>query len=237
MAKTVLSASATFNDKSGVDNIILKAKPVISGNDITINNSTFQDIALPASQSDHLASSIVGISGWKKTKLVIKDCEFKANDRAYNAMELNAELANGTDISGNNFGLVCTHNIINIYDVEDGATININNNTFAKAANGIRIGVRGAKSATINIKNNTYNSTDSGEYAGLLLIQPYRTATTDMSGIRINLDGTINNTEEEQIWYYYANPADAQLPVEKRPKVYIDGVLQKYADEDENEGI
>lgn len=234
MAKTVLSASATFNNKSGIDNIVLKAKPVISGNEVTIQKSEFKDIELPASQSDHLASSIVGINGWKKTRLVIKDCEFAANERAYNAMELNAELADGTNISNNNFGLVCTHNIINIYDVEDGATIDINDNIFAKAANGIRIGVKGSKSATINIKRNAYNSTDSGEYAGLLLIQPYGKATVDMGGIVINLDDTVNNSGEEQLWYYYAGMNDTQLPVEKRPKVYINGVLQKYADENDD---
>ena len=83
----------------------------------------------------------------------------------------------------------------------------------------------------INIKKNSYDSTDVGEYAGLVLIQPYGQATTSMKNVVINIDDTINNSGEEQLWYYYAGMKDAQLAIEDRPKVYINGVLQHYKDE------
>lgn len=231
MATSIFNASATLNDKSGLDNVVLKAKPIFNGKEATIKNCDFKDIELPESQTDHLASSIIGPSGWDRLTLNIDGCHFYDNTNAYNAMELNVALGDGSSISNNEFDLVCTHNIINIYDVEDGATININDNTFAKAANGIRIGVKGDKSCVINIERNTYKSTDSGDYAGLVLIQPYGTATTSMGDVVININDTINESGEDQLWYYYAGIKDTQLSIEDRPKVYINGELQHYKDE------
>lgn len=232
MAETKLSASATLNNKSGLDKIVVAAKPVFKGNEAKIVNCDLKDIELPVDQSDHLASSIIGPSGWGSMKLIIDKNHFYDNVYAYNAMELNVALANGSSISGNKFDLVCNHNIINIYDVEDGAVININDNIFEKAANGIRIGIKGDKRCTINIKRNTYKSTDIGEYAGLVLIQPYAKATVSMKNVVINIDDTVNESTEEQLWYYYAGVGDTQLAVEDRPKVYINGELQPYPDVD-----
>lgn len=233
MAKTTLGAPATLSSNAGLDGLTISAKPVFNGTSAIIKNCAFENIELPDKQSDHLASSIIGPKGWNDLRLVVEDCEFAEHEKAYNAFELNAVLSDGSSISNNIFDLaVCTHNIINIYDVEDGATININDNVFAKAANGIRVGIKDAREdVTININRNEYAVTDSGEYAGLVLIQPYGTATTDMGGITININDTINKSGEEQIWYYYAGAKDTQLTVEQRPKVYINGELQHYKDE------
>ena len=231
MAKTIFNASATLNDKSGLDNIVIKARPKFKGTKAEFKNCEFTDVVLP-DEGSNLEKAIIGPNGWNNIfRLNIDDCDFGDNNKAYNAMELNVQLADGSTINNNNFGIVGTHNIINIYDVEDGATIDINDNVFAKAANGIRVGIRGDKSCTINIKRNRYESTDTGEYAGLLLIQPYGTATQSMGDVVINLDDTINNSGESQLWYYYAGSGDAQLDIEDRPKVYINGELQKYKDD------
>ena len=230
--KVILSAPANLCSNTGIENISIQAKPEISGDIVSFKNCYFENIDLPDSQDDHLASSIIGSDIWGDLKLNIEGCYFADNAKAYNAMELNSILSDGTNISNNVFSLVCTHNIINIYDVEDGATININDNVFAKAANGIRIGIKGDREdVTINIKRNTYHSTDEGEYAGLVLIQPYGRATTSMGGITINIDDTVNNSGEEQLWYYYQGANDSQLAIEDRPKVYVNGELQHYKDE------
>ena len=49
-----------------------------------------------------------------------------------------------------------------------------------------------------------------------------------MGGLRIDIDNTINNSGVEQLWYYYAGGDDAQLEVEDKPKIYVNGVEQSY---------
>ena len=171
-----------------------------------------------------------------KVKFVIKNCYFSNNlttgaQSIYNLMEPNVQWADGSEISGCTFSEgSCSHNHINIYDVENGATVTIKNNVFDKSANAIRVGVRGAKEATFNLMGNQYDTTDAGDWAGLFLVQPYGSATTDMSGLVINCNGTINNSGESQIGYYAAKVgSDTQLEEAKRPLVYINGVEADYS--------
>lgn len=167
-------------------------------------------------------------------KLVIKDCYFGDNPAAvYNFIEMTTKLADGSEISGNTWTAGSYgHNIINIYGADDNSEININDNIFVKSANAIRVGTRGSvQDCVINMKNNSYDTTDSDEnYAGLFMIQPYAKATTDMSGVTINCDNTINNSGVEQIGYYASGSNDAQLVDAQRPKVYIDKVKMTYQD-------
>ena len=166
------------------------------------------------------------------SKLTVSGCYFGMNNeegetnKVYNLFELNGPLKDGSTIEGNYFEKgCCSHNDINIYEVEDGATINIKNNSWERSANGIRIGIKGDKHCTINIKNNIYYSTDEDnpEYAGLVLIQPYAKSTTSMEHIVINIDGTIHK-DDHQLFYLYAGPNDMQFDEYNVPTINVDGV-------------
>lgn len=156
---------------------------------------------------------------------------FADNTGVYNLFEICGSYADGSIISNNEFTAdCCGHNQINIYAADDNANITISNNKFAKSANAIRVGTKGAvQNVNILINGNEYDDTDTDpDWAGILLIQPYATQTDDMSGVTINLNNTINNTAEPQLWYYYAGTGDAQLTNAQKPDLYVDGVPQVY---------
>lgn len=168
------------------------------------------------------------------TKLVVKNCYFGTNTKSaagvmYNLFELNCKLADGSEISNNYFAKeACMHNVINVYDVADGATINISNNVFEYSANAVRIGcINAPKNVTIIMKNNTYKETDTsdnGNWAGLFLVQPYGKQTTDMSGITIKVDGTVMPDKKGQLYYFFNNKtADLQLTDQNAPTIIVNG--------------
>ena len=113
----------------------------------------------------------------------------------YNYIEYGANTVatNGTNISNNRFSKgSCTHNHINIYNFENNAVININDNYFAKSANAIRLSNRNNAVATINMMNDRYDETDSNYgWAGLFLIQPWDASLEDFSTITINVENLI----------------------------------------------
>lgn len=110
----------------------------------------------------------------------------------YNYIEFggNTIIKNGTNISFNTFtSQSCTHNQINLYNFEENAVVNINNNYFEKSANAVRIANRNNATATINMMNNKYDETDSDlNWAGLFLIQPWDSALEDFNTITINVE-------------------------------------------------
>lgn len=182
-------------------------------------------------------SFLIRQNGFKDTAtvLTIENCYFGNNEAdaenyIYNLFECNMKLADGSSISNNYFAKSnCTHNAINIYDVEDDAVITISGNVFEYSANAIRFGAIGSPKCTINIVDNTYLATDETypEYAGLLLIQPYGKRTESYEDVEIN----IRNTKEPegyegQLYYIYCGENDTQLNVATRPSIYVDGILQ-----------
>lgn len=231
--ETVFSSLVTFNGKASVDGVTITARPTfVDTEEVTFLNTIMTDIDL-SGITDHLAAAIIGINNWENSvKLNFEGCYFGDNTNCYNAFELNVKVADGTVIKNNMFSTdVCNHNVMNIYAVDDGATIIIEDNEFAKSANAIRIGTKGdSQNVHFIIDGNMYETTDTQhpDYAGLLLIQPYGRATTGMGGLRIDIDNTINNSGVEQLWYYYAGGDDAQLEVEDKPKIYVNGVEQSY---------
>lgn len=178
---------------------------------------------------------------WNKpTKIVFDNNYFGENPGIYNLMELNCAVSDGSSISGNTFVRgAASHNFINLYQLDDNATINIDNNSFdcGPDTNPIRIAARDVvdpdtgeahapRNVVVNIRNNTYTGQiDYPDWAGILFFQPYGKATSDFSGITVNISGT--NTDIEQLVYYYADPTkDAQLLDEtgsKMPHVFING--------------
>lgn len=179
---------------------------------ITINNST-QGIAYSGSNVTLVKvdttgsfvmknSTISGNSFYARNAITINNAESVeitdntfGDGNVYNYIEFGANtiIKNGTNISFNTFtSASCSHNQINIYNFEENAVVNINNNNFEKSANAVRIANRNNATATINMKNNKYDETDSDlNWAGLFLIQPWDSAIEDFNTITINVDGLI----------------------------------------------
>ena len=166
-------------------------------------------------------------------KLTIENCYFGSNTttstgNVYNGLELNCTLKDGSSISNNYCAAaVCTHNMINIYAVEEGATIYINNNHFEYSANAIRIGVKGEPNCTIVCDGNAYDATDTTypDYAGLLLVQPYGKQTTSFANCTIKIDNTIHS-DDEQLYYLYAGAGDMQFTDSNKPTIIVDGITE-----------
>jgi len=160
-------------------------------------------------------------------KLIVKGCYFGSNvttdDSAYyNAFELVQKLADGSEISDNYFEeKVCSNNIICIYDVEENANIYIRNNVFEYSSNAIRVGTKGDAKCNIFVENNVYYKTSTTpEYAGLLLVQPYGVATTNMSNVNITLSGNKHN-DKLQLYYLYAGTKDMQFTDTNKPNITV----------------
>ena len=188
------------------------------------------------------------------TKVVFNNNYFGDNPGIYNLFELNCAVKDGSSFSGNTFTKgAASHNFINLYQLDDNATINIDNNSFdcGPDTNPIRIAAkdiidpdtgerRGPKNVVVNIRNNTYSGDiQYPDWAGILFFQPYAKGTSDFSGITVNISNTTTtNTAEgadgaeiSQLLYYYAGPKDAQLldaEGTKMPHVFIDGVEQDF---------
>ena len=181
---------------------------------------------------------------WNKpTKLILKDNYFGDNPGIYNLFELNCAVKDGSEFSGNTFTKgAASHNFINLYQLDDNATINIDNNSFdcGPDTNPIRIAARDVvdengeahapQNVVVNIRNNKYTGDiQYPDWAGILFFQPYGKSTSDFSGITVNISGTV--TDIEQLVYYYAGKNDAQLLDEagsKMPHVFINGVEQDF---------
>lgn len=164
------------------------------------------------------------------TKLCIEGCYFGDNNtdgtnKVYHVLEPNFALAKGSYIKNCYFSSACaSHNIINIYDVEDGATINITGNHFEKSASALRIGTIGDVTATINLSDNSYDKTDEdAKYAGLVTFQPYSKRTVSMGNLRVNIENTTINCENKQVYCTFRNASDTEMDSTKWPKLYING--------------
>jgi hypothetical protein len=165
-------------------------------------------------------------------KLTINGCyfgDFVENEEGkiiYNLLELYSLLADGSSISNNYFTKnCCTHNQINIYASDEGATIALNNNYFVSSKNGYRIGIKEEPTCTLNINNNTFETTDDDvDWAGLVIIQPCAKATTSFNNLTVNINGTVNKSGVEQLVYLFANSSDTHFHATKNmPNVFVDG--------------
>ena len=231
--ETIITAPISASSKDiniDIDGVTFKDK-------MTLNLPTVGDVSLKNCRMlklDPIAAKEYPIRTYSDCpgKLTVRGCYFGRNNedtdtnKVYNLFELNGPLKDGSVIEWNYFEKgACGHNDINIYDVEDGATITIKNNSWEMSANAIRIGIKGDKHCTINIKDNVYYGTDEEypDYAGLVLIQPYAKQTTSMEHITINIDGTVHK-DDHQIFYLYAGPGDMQFDEYNVPTINVDGV-------------
>ena len=152
------------------------------------------------------------------TKVVFNNNYFGDNPGIYNLMELNCAVSNGSSFIGNTFTRgAASHNFINLYQIADGATINIDNNNFdcGPETNPIRIAardipdpetgeLRAPRDVVVNIRNNTYTGQiEDPEYAGILFFQPFDRLTSDFSGITVNLSGNVTSPDVDQLFYLF----------------------------------
>lgn len=163
--------------------------------------------------------------------VITENCYFGAyktdNGRIYNLYEMSGKIKNGSKFVGNYFQKGSeAHNGINIYDVEEGAVITIEDNIWEYSAQGIRIGTKGDVKCTININNNEYKDTLAGTYCGLLIVQPYASQTTSMANVTINLNKT-KRYDKGYIYYLYSGGTDMQFTEENAPTMIVDGVKQE----------
>lgn len=183
-------------------------------------------------EADAAKSYLVKSTQPNPLKLIVENCYLGTNTansvgNIYNGLELNCILKDGSSISNNYFAAAaCTHNAINIYAVEDGATIHIDNNHFEYSGNAIRIGIKGEPTCTIACNGNSYDATDStDEYAGLLLVQPYGKQTTSFANCTIKIDDTVHS-DSKQLYYLYAGADDMQFTNFNKPTIIIDGITE-----------
>lgn len=152
------------------------------------------------------------------------------NANSYNLIDVYAKLKDGSSISGNTFSAACcSHNQISLYGLEDGASININDNYAAVSKNMVRIGFKGAPVGVVNMDANQYDETDADpSWAGLFLVQPYGKLTTSFAGLTIKVNKTVK--PEGQIGYLYAGGSDTPFDASNKPVFYLDGTKTELPD-------
>ena len=182
-------------------------------------------------------SYLVRGNGFKDepTLLTVSGCYFGKNNNTdekaiYNMLECNMKLADGSKFENLYFSKdACSHNPINIYDVEEGATIDINNVHFEDVNKGIRIGVIGEPKCTINIDNVSYGviDPDAEDNYPLICVQPYGRETTSFKNMTINITNVKGIDRDKLTYFLYSGSNDLELTDENKPKIYVNGILQK----------
>lgn len=223
---TVVLDGLTFTEDSYID--INNAKSV------TIKNCTFK-FNIPYQEKSYLIKGLGFTKNPEPVKVTITDCYFGDTDKTetkkfYNLFEFNFPLANGSAIKNNYFEKACaSNNLINIYDAVDGAGVMISDNVFEYSGNAIRVGLIGNRQdVTIDVLYNTYNDTitETPEYAGLMILQPYGKKTESMAGVKIYLNGTVAPAGSTQVFYAYRNTNDSPMDSTKWPVVYVENKKQ-----------
>lgn len=168
----------------------------------------------------------------------IENCYFGNNGgRMYNLFNMHGKWASGSYVKNCYFAKDCCVNTITIYDAEDNAVIDITGNTWESSKNGVRVLAKGAGKYEINIKNNVWHDTEAVQengmnYGGLFMAQPNKPATITQKDIIVNMSGNVNMSQNPQNWYYWfdGDPEGkhTEIPVEDRPQIFVDGVLQEY---------
>lgn len=197
---------------------------------ITFKNCKFVETVPNASKSYMIKDNGFRNDDEKPLLLQIEGCYFgnntdSENNKMYNLFEIRSRLANGSYIKNCYFAKKCAlNNIISLYDVEQGATIEISNNHFESSKNAIRVGFTNHPKCTLKINNNIIDETDIDEYAGLILVQPYGIKTETFEDVTIEMyNNKYTKDEDKQIGYLYCGGGDTKITSETAPKVHTDG--------------
>jgi len=243
--ETVLSGKITINGNVDVvlDGLVLTKDAILElgkANSVIIKNCIFSGIT---PNEDLNRKEVFGIRTESSDPMLVQvsGCYFgnPGGRDIYNLFQLRCRLKDGSFFNNNYFSEnSCSHNHINIYNVAEGATIDIKNNIWEVSKNAIRLGTGYNPQYILNIVGNTYNATDTDEeYAGILLIQPAE-YTTSWSNAVINIDKTIHK-DNLQLFYLYSSGGKYLLFNKNNlPVVKINGKVQnleKYVSEEDDE--
>lgn len=143
--------------------------------------------------------------------------------KLYNLFEMNAKLKSESTFSNNWFTAnCCTHNTINIYGAEDGATIYSNGNHYADGYHSIRIGIKGNPVCKVIFNDNDLQfiseEPDYLKWATMVTIQPYGTETTDFKNLTISASGNRLSYNKTPILGYFGSK-DTPLSRESMPTI------------------
>lgn len=200
--------------------------------ELDLSNSKFVNIE-PTEASSYLVRG----NGFKdaSTLLVVDGCYFGNNKKdegkkIVNVLECNMKLANGSKIENLYFAKdACEGRGINICDVEDGATIAIDNVHFEDVNKGIHISVIGEPNCNIYINDITYDVLDenSEENTPVIDIQPYGNQTTSFKNMTVNITNVKGINRDSLTFRLHSESGDMELTEENKPKIYVNGILQK----------
>ena len=148
----------------------------------------------------------------------------KETEHCYNIIEVYGYLKNGSTFNGNRFERdCCTNNQISLYQVDDNAVIEINDNYCVDSKNMVRFGFKGhPNNVIIEMNDNTYvESNIVDEYKGLFLVQPFGAATESFAGITIE----VNNISKPagQLCYMHDGGKEMLFTDTNKPTIKVDG--------------
>lgn len=176
----------------------------------------------------------LNVKGDLPMKLCVTRCFFGDNPgtsgKLYNLFEMNAKLQGNSQFSHNWFSKnCCTHNTINIYGADEGATIFVNGNHFEDMARQIRVGIKGNSECKLIVNGNyskVVDTTPEGlEWANLLLAQPYGKATTTFENLTIEANDnefTYTGDNLDKMVAYFGG-GDTPLGRTSAPNLLVDG--------------
>ena len=230
-------------EMTGFDTGYSKPKPsgvslikVASDGPFTLTNSTISKVTGTAYNLINVATA---------EKIVIENNTFgiETGDLKgiYNLIEFsqakNKAIKDGTIIRNNVFNSKTANNVISMFNIEDGATITIENNTFAYSGNALRLSNYFNTSATFNIYNNTVLDGSNDAWGGFICFQAVGKNAPEHAGTYfakytinvknlVGTDGNVVNTIEgngtgaNRVGYYYADySADNTMPDSAKAKV------------------
>lgn len=166
-------------------------------------------------------------------QLKVVHCFFGANPgtkgQLYNILEMSAKLKNKSAFSSNWFvDGACTHNTVNIYGAEEGASISINNNYFGNTYGTPRIGVKGEPACTIIAQNNEHNVVVNGdEWNQMLLFQPFGSVTTTFANMKVVASNNKFIGEGGEPYLAYFGDKDTPMGYDSLPELTVDGKAYK----------
>lgn len=160
-------------------------------------------------------------------QLTVMNCFFGdstgTKGNMYNLIEMDATLKSESSFSNNWFTAnCCTHNTINIYGAQEGATIYSNGNHFADGYHSIRVGIKGTPKCKLVANDNTLQFTstepDYLKWATMITVQPYGKLTASFENLTISASGNKLSYDKTPILGYFGN-SDTPMSRESMPVI------------------
>lgn len=183
---TVTGENAVLNEIAIKDFDTGYSNPKPSGVAI-IKVDTEGDFTLTNSEISGITGNAYNLINVKTPGTVVIENNIFGEDKTdlagiYNIIEFSQgegqAVKDGTIIRNNAFNTVAGNNTISMFNIEDEATITIENNTFAYSKNAMRLSNYYNTSATFNIYNNTILDGATDGYGGFICFQAVAVGNT-----------------------------------------------------------